>query len=254
MSMHVPEPVIRDNDRVAALGMTGTGKSEKLLAGFAQTRGQRLLIDYNDAYSLGPDAINDPLGCIEVEDARQIDWTVRTIRAVPPHVGRSPAAREWMDRLYAAIWARAQAHEAYGPLDVLLDESVGPTSANYAPPHLELVITQGRKKRVRHAAAWQDPVDVYPQLLTQANHCYVFLCGMRPDYLDRIGRRFGWTGTEVGVALQELADEHGYNDQQGAFRCHAYLQHELGRREVYARPPLPPEEIARTRRHVINDT
>lgn len=247
-----PDP-IQPHHRVAALGMTGTGKSEILLAGFAETPGQRILIDYNDAYVLGPDALTDELGWQEIEDPDRIDWTVRTIRAVPPHVGRSAAAREWMDNLYAAIWARSELWQQLGPLDIVLDEAVGPTSANYAPPHLELVITQGRKRDLRHAAAWQDPVGVYPQLLSQSEHAFVFLCGMRPDYLDIIGRRFGWTGAEVGRALQALADEHG-TDAGGEFRCHAYLRHRLGRQEVHAFPPLPPEVIAHTRRHVINDT
>jgi hypothetical protein len=250
-----PTPdVIAPNDRLVALGMTGTGKSEILLAGFAQTPGQRLLIDYNDAYTLGPDALADELGCQEVDDPKRIDWSVRTTRIVPPYVGRNERARQWMDDLYAAIWERAQHHGELGPLDVLLDESVGPTSGNYAPPHLELVITQGRKKMIRHSSAQQDPVGAYPQLLSQAQHAFIFLCGMRPDYLDAIGRRVGWTGAEVGTALQELADEHGYLDNRGEFKCHAYLRHRMGRREVNAFPPLPAEVISHTRRHVINDT
>lgn len=246
--------VIQPHHRLVALGMTGSGKSEIGLAGFASTPGQRILIDYNDAYTMGPDALADPLGCQETENPAAIDWGVRTIRFVPSAVGSSPRARAIMDDLYAAIWARSALWADLGPLDVWLDESVGPTSANYAPPNMELVVTQGRKRKIRHGAAMQDPVGVYPKLLSQAEHGFVFVCGMRPDYLDIIGRRFGWTGADVGAALEQLGERYGTENDRGEWVCHAYLRHRIGRREVFEFPPLPPEVIAHTRRHVINDT
>ena len=243
--------LIQPHHRFVAVGMTGTGKSQVLLSIFAEDPGPRLLIDVNDAYYMGETALADPGGLQETDDPAAIDWTARTIRVVPPSAGK--AARPWFDDLYAAIWARSEYNEQLGGLLVVLDESVGPTDANYAPPMLELVITQGRKRRIRHGAAMQRPANVYPGLLAQSEHAFVFDVGSRRDDLDRIGERFGWNGAEVGDALRELADEYGYEDADG-FHCHGYLRHRLGRREVHRFPPLPPEVIAHANAHVVNAT
>lgn len=239
-------------ERVVLLGMTGTGKSEAGLALLAEDPGQRLLIDVQDAYELGPATLADEAGYQEVYgDAREIDWSARTIRYVPRRAGR--AARAEYDDLYAAVWARGWHFQDLGPLTVLLDESYGPTDANYAPSHLLLVLTQGRKKHIRHLAAAQRPAKIAPELLTSSEHLFLFDVGARRDDLDSIGQRFGWNGAEVGEALRDMADEHGYMDGD-RFRCHGYLRHRLGRREVFDFPPLPAEQIERTRRHFVNNT
>lgn len=237
-----PDPIL-PHHRVALVGMTGTGKSQLGLGLLADEPGQRILIDVNDHYYLGPDVLEDEHGWQEVEDAREIDWRNRTIRAVPPRFGK--ASVPWFNDLYAAIWE-------HGDVTVLLDESVGPTSEHYAPEYLLIVATQGRKRRIRHIAAMQAPVGIAPVLLTQAEHGFVFDIGARRDYLNAVGERFGWNGAEVGEAIRELHDEYGYVDSEGAFRCHGYLRHRLGRREVYSFPPLLPAMIARTERHFIN--
>jgi len=96
--------------------------------------------------TLGPDAIADENGCQEVHgNPKQIDWSNRTIRYVPARAGR--AARDEFEDLYAAIWARAQRYETLGHLTVLLDESYGPTEANWSPTYLTTALTQGRKKQ-----------------------------------------------------------------------------------------------------------
>lgn len=243
---------ILPHERVMAVGMPGTGKSELLLALWAEEPGQRLLIDVQDAYYLGPDALNDELGVQEVlGDPAAIDWGVRTIRYVPRLAGK--AARDEFEDLYAAIWARAQRYEQLGQLTVLLDESYGPTEANYAPAYLTTALTQGRKKKLRHLAGNQRPAKVAPELFETADHLFVFLMGGRRDDLDRIGERLGWNGAEVGEALRELADTHGYMDGD-RLRCHAYLRHRAGNLEVHSFPPLPPHVLERTRRHVVNAT
>lgn len=247
----VADPIL-EKHRVVAAGMTGTGKSQVLLCLFADDPGQRVLIDVNDAYELGPATLEDPYGWQETDDPREIDWRLRTIRIVPPLAGR--AAREWYDDVYAAIWDRSQRHEDLGPLTVLLDESVGPTSASYAPPHLLLAVTQGRKQRLRHMAAMQEVFNVEPLLLSQAEHGFFFDPGGRPDNHDRIGQRLGWSGRDVAEEFRLLAEQYGYEDDEGNYRCHAYLRHRLGRREVHAFPPLPAEALQRADRHVINAT
>lgn len=240
-------------ERVVAIGMPGTGKSELLLGMWAEDPGQRLLVDVQDAYYLGPDALADENGCLEVYgDPAAIDWGARTIRYVPARAGR--AARQEFEDLYAAIWHRAQAFEDLGHLTVLLDESYGPTEANWAPTYLTTALTQGRKKHLRHLAGMQRPANVAVELRETADHYFVFLMGARRDDLDAIGQRFGWNARDVQEELAGLADEFGYIGADGYFHCHAYLRHRMGQLEVHSYPPLPSDVLERTRRHVVNAT
>lgn len=246
-----PAPILT-HERVAVVGMPGTGKSELLLSLWADDPGQRLLIDVQDAYELGPAALADEQGVQQLRgNPTRIDWGCRTIRYVPGRTGR--AGRDEFEDLYAAIWDRAQRYEQLGHLTVLLDESYGPTEANWSPSYLNLALTQGRKKHLRHLAGMQRPAKVAPEILETADHLFVFLMGSRRDDLDKIGERFGWNGSEVGDELRALADEYGYDDH-GRFRCHGYLRHRAGQLEVHAFPPLPASTLKRTARHVINAT
>lgn len=220
-------PPIRVSDRCAAIGMTGSGKSTILAAMWAVDRGQRLLIDVNDAYELGPDALRDPGGVCYAERLRDVDFRARTIHFVP----RAQAERQF-DDLYAAIYDR-------GHLTVWLDESYGPTTANRAPRWLRTVITQGRKRKIRHLAATQEPMNVLPVIYSQAEHVFLFRLTGRPDELGRLSPRFGLSVQELGDELQRLPD-FGYlrasTSAPGA---------------VYRMPPLPAELLERTRRHVL---
>lgn len=245
-------PEIQTHERVMCVGMPGTGKSELLLGLWADDPGQRVLIDVQDAYELGPAALEDELGVQEVHGhPERLDWNQRTIRYVPAKTGR--AGREEMEDLYAAIWARAQHYQELGHLTVLLDECYGPTEANWAPSYLTTALTQGRKKHLRHLGGTQRPAKVAPELFETADHLFVFLMGGRRDDLDRIGERFGWNGAEVGEALRDLSESYGYDDN-GRFRCHGFLRHRAGNLEVLEYPPLPAETLERTRRHVVNAT
>ncbi len=217
-------------DRVAAIGMTGSGKSQLLIAGvFAVYGGQRLLIDVNDDYELGPDALAEEHGggCVATR-VSEIDWRKRTIHFIP----RSQTENAYND-LYAAIWDRAV---NTGSICVLLDESWGPTTPNKAPAYLRRAITQGRKKGILHLAAMQEPVNVLPVLYSQANHCMLFKSAYRPGELTVL-RRFGMKEADLLAELDRLPQ-------------HGYLRHTLGDQTVYRMPPLPPELVERAQRVV----
>jgi hypothetical protein len=219
-------PPIATSDRACAIGMTGSGKSTWCAAIWTVHAGQRILIDVNDAYEPGPDLLLEELGgYCRAERLRDIDWRCRSVHYIP----RRQSIEAYND-LYAAIWDRSR-------LCVWLDESFGPTTANKAPDYLRRVITQGRKRLIRHLACTQEPMNVLPVLYTQAEHVAVFHLTGRPDELARLAPRFGLT-------MAELADELGRLPE------YAYLRSAAGAPSVYRMPPLPAAVIEATERTI----
>lgn len=214
--------MIRQGQRVLAVGMTGEGKSQMLAHLFAVHTGQRLLVDVQDHYELGPGAGED---AISVEKVSAIDWRARTIRFVP----RRLTAAEF-DELYRAIYAQ-------GNVLVWLDEALGPTTAHSTPLWLRRVITQGRKRRITHMAATQRPHGIERTLVNQSEHAFVFRL-VDPDDIQTMSYR-------LGMSARELATELGVLPQWG------FLYHELGQREVQRFPPLPAGLIGEAQRVVV---
>jgi hypothetical protein len=212
--------VIEPGHRIFACGKTGSGKSLLLGYYFATTPGQRLLIDVNDDYELGPAALEE--GASDVRgDPDALDWSKRTLRYVPGRL----TFDEYED-LYKVIWD----HAAIGhKLFVWLDECYGPTTESRCPMHLRKAITQGRKKDLTHGGAGQRPVGIEKTLVNQAEHLFSFFTADRDD-VDMLARRMSITPAECAEALHNLPE-------------HAYLYHRLGRPEVTAFPPLPPERL-----------
>lgn len=233
---HAPQP-IRSGERVLAVGFAGYGKSEVLLNLFAITRRQRILIDVQDHYVLGPDALaEDPPPLDGVDDPGQIDWNHRTIRYVPRRAGD----RREMDRLHAAIFRQ-------GNMLVIADEleDIAPSQGGGAPFFVKKTTKQGRKVKILYAGASQRPAGVERSFINQANHAFVFPM-IDPDDLKVISHRLGMSVHELSTALNQL-------DQ------YEYLRHDMGIRDernrplVLHMPALPPETIELTRRHVINE-
>lgn len=217
-----PQP-IRLGQRVLAVGNTGEGKSEVLGHLFSIYGGQRLLVDVNDHYRLGPAAIAE--GALEVEDVRAIDWRYRTIRYVPRRLDRHE-----FDDLYAAIFAR-------GRLFVWLDEAEDAAPVHAPPAWLRKTVKQGRKFLITHGAATQRPAGVERSIINQSEHAFVFRM-VDPDDLATLGVR-------LGMRVRELADA------LAALPQHGYLRHTIGQRQIVAMPPLPLELVRATRRHIV---
>lgn len=219
-----PPPPIKATDRVCAIGMTGSGKSMALAHLWAIYPGQRLLVDVNDDCEIGPAAGEDKEVCV-AERVKDIDWRARSIRFVP----RAQSEQIYND-LYAAIFAR-------GNVCVWLDESYGPTTASRAPRWLQTATRQGRKRRILHLAATQEPVNVMPTLYSQAEHLLVFKLRGRPDELAKLAPMMRMSPDELQLELDELPE-------------HGFLRSHSGSRDVWAMPPLPPEVVTHTRSHV----
>jgi len=232
-----PEPVeapaprlIRRSDRVIAIGKTGSGKSWTLASLFADYAGQRVLVDVNDDYELGPAC--EPDGACVAHRVREIDWRARSIRYVP-----SGRERDY-DDLYAAVWQRGQ-------MLVWLDEAFGPTSAWKAPHWLRRVVTQGRKRDLLHLAATQRPAHVLTELINQAEHALVFEVGVDEKDLRTVAMRLGMTIDELATELRNLPRVDGHGTATG------YLRHDLGHDQILRMPPLPPAVVERVHSHVV---
>lgn len=234
-NVHVPQP-IRLGHRILFVGNTGTGKSEALLNLFAVHGGQRLLIDVQDHYVLGPVALaEDPPPLDGIDNPSEIDWRHRTIRYVPRRAGD----RREMDRLHAAIYRR-------GDLFVACDEAedVAPSQGGGSPFHVRKTLKQGRKYRITYGAATQRPVGVDRSVINQAEHAFVFPM-VDGDDLRVVSYRLGMNVHELARALNQLGK-------------YEYLRHDLGQTDqrgkpiVLHMPPLPPATIDFTRRHVVN--
>jgi hypothetical protein len=219
-------------DRAVSVGKTGSGKSETMLALWARSERQRVLVDVADHYELGPAALEE--GALDVDRVGDLDWRVRTLRFVP-----SGSQRQY-DDLFAAIFDR-------GDLDVLLDELYGPTSAAGSPPWLRRTVTQGRKRRIRFLATTQRPAHVLPEAIDQAEHAYIFPL-VRRDDLAKLSDRTGVEPKELAAALRGLDRVEGLETAEPT----GYLYHRIGRPELVRMPPLPPDLIEQTRRHVVN--
>lgn len=220
----------RDDQRYAAVGMTGSGKSVWCAYLWSIYPGQRVLLDVNDDYELGPASLADDAGgaCV-AEQAAAIDWNARTIRVAP----RSQGEQTWND-LYAAIWQRSELGHG---LCVWLDESYGPTAANRAPRWLRTTITQGRKRRIMHLAAMQEPVNVLPVLYSQAEHLALFELTGRPSDLEGLAKRFRMTADELAIELARLPK-------------FGYLLSSTAAPTPLAMPPLGEPELELVRQHV----
>jgi hypothetical protein len=221
--------MIRQGERVLAVGTTGTGKSQALADVFARHTGQRILIDVQDHYDLGPAAIAE--GVSEAGSPRQIDWRQRTIRYVPSR----DTQREY-NELYSAIFRR-------GNVLVWLDEAEGPTTSHSSPLWLRRTVKQGRKYGITHLAATQRPSGIERALVNQSEHAFVFLTS-DPDDLDALSVR-------MGVRARDLAGVWGDAGDVDDLWQAGYVYHRLGSGRLVRMPPLPAERIKAARRHVI---
>jgi hypothetical protein len=222
--------------RILFVGDTGTGKSEGLLGLFAAHGGQRLLIDVQDHYTLGPAALaEEPAPLDGIDNPADIDWRHRTIRYVPNNAGD----RVEMDRLHAAIFRR-------GNMFVACDEAedVAPSAGGGSPLFVRKCLKQGRKVRLTYGAATQRPVGVDRSVINQAEHAFVFPM-VDPDDLRIIGIR-------LGMSVQTLADVLAGLPKYGYLRHTKGITDEHGKPVVLRMPPLPATVLERTAAHVVN--
>jgi energy-coupling factor transporter ATP-binding protein EcfA2 len=172
---------IRYDDRVLIVGKAGQGKSTlaEYIAG--QMTGVRR-------------TIVDPKGLIDagVPPARlpeELDLSAPVSHYIP-----STLERDEYEELFWLLWRTP------GPRLLQLDESTGPTTANWAPRGLILWIQQGRQHGKGLVACTQRPVGIAPPLRTEAEHTLIVVPRTTRDDLATLAG-------DIGREYRELEDE-----------------------------------------------
>lgn len=222
--------MIRAGERGLFVGKTGSGKSQAIAVPFARHGGQRLLIDVQDAYELGPAALEE--GASEARRVSEIDWSKRTIRYVP----RTLAPQEF-DELYREIYAR-------GEMLVWCDELEDVAPVRRTPTWVRKVIKQGRKRGLTHLGATQRPFGVDPVTVNQSEKAFVFDM-VDPSAFDVLAPRFGMSSQALGEVVRHL--ERGPEGTSFS----GFVYHDLSTHTVAAMPPIPAEIVESTREHVL---
>lgn len=108
---------------------------------------------------------------------------------------------------YEAIYQAAHRHR--GPLVVQTDELYGPGTAQTAPRHLRLYLTQGGGLGHGHIGLTQRPANICMEARTEWSHLVVFTPPPDPDDLRSIAKS---TGIDLAALQAELATlpEHGF--------------------------------------------
>lgn len=181
---------VRFDDRTLLVGKSGFGKStlgQYLLNQMGQVR--RTVIDPKDELDLGVPAVRDPA---------QLDLSAPLSHYVP-----SSLERDEYEELFWLLWMTP------GPRLIYLDESAGPTSANWAPRGLILWIQQGRGKGKGLIACTQRPVGVAPPLRTEAEHVFIMVPRTTRDDLATIAADIGREYRELDEELSWLHEHEG---------------------------------------------
>lgn len=181
-------------DRVAIVGMTGSGKSVLARHLFSAIRCRRAILDHkgDQTYPGAATARGAAAFARAWADGHQV------VRFVP---------LEGTPEEYGDVYALLFADPA--PTFVWCDELYGPGDANSAPRAMRIYLTQGRTRRKGHLGLTQRPVRVCAEALTEAEHLFVFYGGLRPRDLRPVADELGMDWRELQAELERL-EPHGF--------------------------------------------
>ncbi len=208
-----PDPILH-NDRVLIVGKTRSGKSVLARHIASQFTGCRLtLIDPKD----------DEYRFPGVEPARspsELDLQAPISHFVPTYL-----SDDEYEEVFDLLW------RARGPRVIQLDESYGPTRANFAPKGLRLCVQQGAKHNIGLIACSQRPVNIESTLRTEAEHIIIF--NPPPPMLDT-RTLAGDMHMDPEALKRQMADLH---DELGLY-SHLWYCRRTG--ELHRCAPLDP--------------
>ena len=215
-------PRIGKDDRVLAVGQTGSGKSVWLQAQakqLVQAGGQVLEIDIK-----GDDEIRVEHQRVHYKPDK-IKWDEHQVISYVPKDGGTD--RDEMEKLFEAAWG-------VRGLTILLHESIGPTGPNTWPRSLNRILVQGRSRGIRVWAGSQRPVGFAPNLRMQADHIILFARRYAPRDLQELYMEMAFDN-----AKQLQAELHRLNQRYGDKGKYAHLWWERDTGDVYRMPPMP---------------
>ena len=211
----MPSPV-NFHDRVLLVGKTRSGKSVFARHLMAQMTGaRRLLINVKGSETLGVEPVYDPA---------HIDWSAPLVDFIPRSM-----ERDVFEEVYRGVFEHA------GPRVVWLDEAMGPTRANYAPPHLDLLQQQGGGLGLGHFYLSQRPQNIAMSLRSEAEHIFMFGTTFTKRDRDVLGAEMGLSGDQLAERMRQAADELG---------DYAFLWYDRNQGELTDCRPLPAEWAA----------
>jgi hypothetical protein len=162
---------------------------------FKSESGRKVVVDPFD--SEGTDGVGEQ---DTVHEVSQIDWArFDTWRVVPSreHLGDW----QWYSDLYEFLFDSA-------PVLIWTDEASRVTTSNRIPMGVDLVQSQGRKRKVTHIICATRPARVHGSLWSQADHWAVFRLRWPADK-DAVGSAMGQTPAEF-QADQDRLSHHGF--------------------------------------------
>jgi hypothetical protein len=204
-------PVIRWNQRVLIAGMTRSGKSELARYLFSQIRVRRVLVDPKREWSLGVGVPRIELRAKTPEQAEaevdRIDWRLPVLHVSPAWLGRrgaKDAARYQLEALFARIAGLP------GDAHVWIDEGYGVSSASWAPAGLIQLEVAGGGMGKGTTTCTQRPVNVAKELLTEADHLFLFGPLDRQDVVESLRGCSSFLPPERALELMAAQPRYGY--------------------------------------------
>jgi hypothetical protein len=181
---------VRFDDRVLIVGKAGQGKTTLGEYLFDQMSGvRRTIVDPKGLIDAGVPVARSP---------EQLDLSAPVSHYIP-----SSLERDEYEELFWLLWMTP------GPRLLYLDESAGPTTANWAPKGLILWVQQGRQHGKGLIACTQRPVGIAPPLRTEAEHVYVMVPRTTRDDLATIAGDIGREYRELDEELSWLLQNEG---------------------------------------------
>jgi hypothetical protein len=215
-------PGVSFNERALIVGKTRSGKTtlaRKLAAGFT---GARIVVH-------DPKAMLD-MGVPIARHPRDLDPAARVVHYVPVTLDRGRPPRAGVEPTGAELFYRDVWHMA-GPTWLWDDEAAAVTTGNYAPVYSDVYQQQGAGLGKGRGVLTQRPVDIRPNLRTEAEHVFVFTPPPAWPDLRILALEFGRDPGELQRLMRDLAAHEG---------PHSFVWWHRGTGELAACAPLDP--------------
>jgi hypothetical protein len=188
--------------------MNRSGKSELIRYLFSLAQVPRVLVDPKGEWTIPGvprHTLRATFPAAADAEVAAIDWTADVVHVKPAWLGQSSSspARAQLSALYDRIM------RVPGELLVWTDEGYGVSSASWAPPGLLELQVAGAGMGKGHFVATQRPRNVSRELLTEADHLWLF-SPLDADDIDAARRGFPFLTQTKALELMGSLEPHGF--------------------------------------------